>query len=164
MDIFLSGSWSFFGLMGWDDEVGPSRKWMAVKYCTQTKKKSSTHFFWFCSTRIIQCNPMWWVFTVAKRPLNFERHQEIHSESHSAYNYTRCGTVTGARAVELSQQWPLSYDQANRMISTPCRFFFVSAQHHDAASYSSTRLCSHDFQIISQPPAYSYNLVGQVSG
>lgn len=50
-----------FGLMGWDDEVGFSRKWMAVN--TTLKLKNAAHiffFFSFCSSRIsnrvIQCD------------------------------------------------------------------------------------------------------------
>lgn len=34
-----------FGLMGWDDEVGFSRKWMAVN--TALKLKNAAHIFFF---------------------------------------------------------------------------------------------------------------------
>ena len=103
---------------------------------------------------------MWWGFRVAKRPLNFERHQEIHSESHCASNYTRWGTITGTRTVELSQHWPLSCDQANGMSPCPPA---DCAQRHDAASYRSVRLWSRAFHVKPHGHTILQLLVGETT-
>lgn len=66
--------------LGWRGLDPPESEWQLILSSNWKMQHTFSLFFFLLQQNLKPYNPMWWDFRVAKHPLNFERHQEIHSD------------------------------------------------------------------------------------